>query len=480
MSLHDGWYEYYMDYILPHQLLEEVLNREQATSYKGQLQTITANLDAQIKLILQTLHTVPGYQTKLQPLAQKAALYGVSSALIARGEYNPFLSMVGSMCQLYGLPCTPGDMERSFRTKTPLFKQEGVLNKGECGTFWKELMTCLPPNTTGAGTAYAEPLRVFFIQIEQLYMELWGKQAKQFFLDTPFSYHHQLYSMLRGDVEDLKTTIRQESSTDTQYHFTKSYRDLLTASFPEVAQWVDLRAIAHRDEGALIEETYKKNPTLAIAMWQLLLDTAEERLGDTVVARRLLCIEIAGRIPQQEAWHCDHGFYDPILDALESNDHFAKQLCQSAILDGDFMSLLVICCVRGRIPLMEHLRKLVLQSPYFHQIYPNGMSKWVLRLPQGRWGNPHRANHPTRWSEETSGAKMYRYVHVEIENIIREYAYLCQDETIVAGAFVRIPFGNENRERKAKVKQVGLYTAAQAPYPPQYTKSILGRWDENP
>ena len=80
---------------------------------------------------------------------------------------------------------------------------------------------------------------------------------------------------------------------------------------------------------------------------------------------------------------------------------------------------------------------------------------------------------------ETSEEKRsYIYCMVRFSNAKLEFSYLTDDESIQAGDFVKVPFGNRNIERTGLVMRVLKCTEEDAPYPPEKTKYILRKTEK--
>lgn len=379
------------------------------------------------------------------------------------------------------MSCTHSEIAHAFEIRKPLYQEEGILNKERCGTFWTMLMGSLPSSSRGTGEGYPTELFDLLYHAESFYMEVAGDAVAALHLDECFAKHHQRYSLLTPDLERLKASVRNLAPYNREYNFTFIYRDLITASFPEPGQWWNCDTLCEMDEERLLAAVYKRNPKLAIRMWRLLLDTVGEQLKNKDVARRLLSIETAGPCNRTEAWGYNDRF-DPILDELERDEKFARQFYQSAVLPSDQTGLLVVCCARGRIALMEHLRELILQSPYFESLYPRGIPKWMQYLPENDANRKRTRTKPTTVTqvvgEQNNDTTEYCYCHVAIEGARQIYPYLCEDPTIVPGDYVRVPLGRNDTERIGLVKRVGLYTISDAPCPPDKAKMILGRGEQ--
>lgn len=76
--------------------------------------------------------------------------------------------------------------------------------------------------------------------------------------------------------------------------------------------------------------------------------------------------------------------------------------------------------------------------------------------------------------------RTYRYCQVRFEGVSRAYSYLTDNDAIQPGDWVLVPLGQNDYERTGKVERVDIFTAANAPYPPERTKHIIGKTDAPP
>jgi predicted Mrr-cat superfamily restriction endonuclease len=72
--------------------------------------------------------------------------------------------------------------------------------------------------------------------------------------------------------------------------------------------------------------------------------------------------------------------------------------------------------------------------------------------------------------------KRYHYCRVRFEAIPKRYVYLAAPE-IRAGDWVLAPFGPENTVQLGFVTDSGNFTAENAPWPVEQTKTILCKTD---
>lgn len=76
---------------------------------------------------------------------------------------------------------------------------------------------------------------------------------------------------------------------------------------------------------------------------------------------------------------------------------------------------------------------------------------------------------------ESKAVQEYIYCMVRFNDLNWTFSYITEDESLLAGEFVSVPFGKEDRVRVGQVVKVLHCTEADAPYPPERTKHILAR-----
>gem|GEM_PF-1133348 len=362
----------------------EADSRRAVNARLGELSRQTAAvaeaLDGQLSAFLSQLRALGAGASALQTLAEKTAFYEMTAGLRERGEWiPPFAEILQALCVQRGGPCAPRDVEAAFRAQAPMFREEGALTPGECGKFWAALFPLLPASPRCAGEGYPPALFGLFELAEALEADFAGVGGSSPGLYECFAAHHRRHCLLHPDTAALEDAVRRQDFS--AFPFTDVYRDLLTASFPEPGRWWSCEALAGMDAEALLAAVYQKDAALSVRMWRLLLDTADERLGDPAAADGLVGLEIAGHCSRVRAWDCE-GRFDPILDELKRDSRFARQLYQSASIRGYPESLLVVCCARGRTALMARLRALLGSSPYLAGLRPNGLPRWMRALPE--------------------------------------------------------------------------------------------------
>lgn len=71
--------------------------------------------------------------------------------------------------------------------------------------------------------------------------------------------------------------------------------------------------------------------------------------------------------------------------------------------------------------------------------------------------------------------KQYLYISAKFEGEEnkREYAYICEDQSVKVGDTVRVPVGKLNTPKKVIVTARNYYSAVNAPYPVDKTKRVI-------
>ena len=136
-------------------------------------------------------------------------------------------------------------------------------------------------------------------------------------------------------------------------------RDLLLAAFPKAASGFAPAQRAEMDTMDLLLGVADSDPDTAIAMMELLLNTAEEHLQQKDVARQLLdwdCFDLLLREEIQAR----------LVEELEWNHRLARQLFLSAYVDTPQEELIQTCGRLGKQELQQRLLALLEQNPFPH------------------------------------------------------------------------------------------------------------------
>ena len=136
-------------------------------------------------------------------------------------------------------------------------------------------------------------------------------------------------------------------------------RDLLLAAFPAVERHFSPEVRAGMDTMDLLLAAAEKDPDTAIAMMELLLNTAEAHLQQEDTARQLLGWDCYDLLLREEV-------QDRLVAELGRNDRLARQLFQSAYVDTPQEDLIRACMRLGQPELQQKLLALLEENPYPH------------------------------------------------------------------------------------------------------------------
>ena len=147
---------------------------------------------------------------------------------------------------------------------------------------------------------------------------------------------------------------------------TERPRDLLIAAYPEVFQTWDKETLENTWEAEILQRIYPADPDLAIAMWRLLLDTAQEPLQKNPEAAEYLLFDVIdGVLWPGSPSRKDHLL--PLLNQLEQSEPFARQVFQSAYAGKPQARLLEACDTLQKDALKKHCLALLAENPAWAQ-----------------------------------------------------------------------------------------------------------------
>lgn len=222
----------------------------------------------------------------------------------------------------------------------------------------------------------------------------------------------------------------------------------------------------------LEERIYRSEPELTIAIWRFLAGT-DEPLDDPEEARRFL--DGMEWLWQAEYENGDAEQLRPLLDELQRDDGFARQICQSACVSYAQQSLIMAAADCGKFALAEHLLSLLTENP----------------LPRDRWDLDFEELRELTEKLDLTGEKSedepedepeerprddteYVYCKVHIPGVRRDYSYLAGELPLDMGDWVKVPFGRKDAVKRGSVVSVARYTRRTAPWPLEETKTVLG------
>ena len=309
----------------------------------------------------------------LLKLARKATIYQITSGAIDGNRWDQTVRVgagmfvSGSSYFIYQallefffnrqpMPCTFAQAVRAIRQKTPLFRQEGVLNMQECGIFWQRIMVCLPPYYDGI----QQPIELTYLEEalgdchDMFYRDSGSiKQA----LDNAFKHHWKQYT-------EKQRTALEDAVRRCDFSQPNTLREFFIFSFPEAVSCWDRKELSElQDEGELLSEVYSDDPETGMRMWRFLLDTAQEHLGEPYAARHLLSALLFS------AFYGEEDLLQPLVQELKNNDHdehLARQLFQNAYVSKLQELILHTCIETEELELWQKLLNLLEQNPFPH------------------------------------------------------------------------------------------------------------------
>lgn len=96
--------------------------------------------------------------------------------------------------------------------------------------------------------------------------------------------------------------------------------------------------------------------------------------------------------------------------------------------------------------------------------------KYADGYQRGLSGRQSKPQYPATDSPDNT---IYRYCMVKTPKSDRVYSYLSGEQTVNVGDMVEVPFGKDGNIILAEVVEIRSCTAANAPWPPERTKSII-------
>ena len=306
--------------------------------------------------VIQSADELANRDPEIRALAEKTVAHQMISAIIESGNWEKKLNLGGGevVSQSYFLPCQqlvktflsardlPCKFEEvadSIQRGTAPFLEDAVLKQWVCGTFWRHLIDALPlyeeyralpyelyctlQNLYGALAALQYIMGVKDDEdraetIEEYFTEFWRKSSEQ---QRQKALYKQVYY---PDLEAARASVREWNLSGAE--MAQACEDLLIASFPEYVHRWSLEELMDMDEADLLRETGEEDPALALKMFRVLLDTAQEKLMEPEVAEHLIGYDLL----ELCQYFKNEQMERQILKELEEDETFARQLFQSA------------------------------------------------------------------------------------------------------------------------------------------------------
>lgn len=380
----------------------------------------------------------------------------VDDSVIGRIFY-PYRSLASDLADFSGIS-NRQVMERSVRSKKPLFQVEGQLTDKVCGKFWEMMIGQLPPYDK------EDPS----MQDGHLYMgrAFGGKNRAESAIEDALCSILPLAAFFAGCIGENADTrnnhflryftehwkrLRGEKVDPMDYADSAVAR--IVAQFPELKNEYARADLFNMFGEDLLERIYNTNPQRAIAMWHS-LPQKQAPLQDDGLSEDFFCL-IDFLWKSEE---CDEDALTPLLDAVQRDDTLAEMVFRSHYVCTLHLYLIQTAIEQGKTALAEHLYAMLQLNP----------------LPREKWReDPDAFTALMKDLYNTAGhVPTYQYCSVQVGNN-RPYAYLTAGLSVKRGDRVRVPYGKRNEPKEGVVRSVGDYTRDTAPWPPEKTKRVL-------
>lgn len=423
-----------------------------------------------VEAVTRLLPTYPESKT----FAWRVVLCQVSAGLIESGLWNktwddevddsvigrifyPYRSLASDLADFSGIS-NRRVMERSVRSKKPLFQAEGQLTDKVCGKFWEMMIEQLPPYDK------EEPS----MQDGHLYMgrAFGGKDRAESAIEDALCSILPLAAFFAGCIGENADTRNNRFLGYFTEHWKRlrgekvdpmDYVDSAVAriveQFPELKNEYKIEDLFNMLGEELLEETYRTDPQRAIAMWRS-LPQKQAPLQDDGLSEDFFCL-IDFLWKSEE---CDEDALTPLLDAIQQDYTLAEMVFRSHYVCTLHLYLIQTAIEQGKAELAEHLYSLLQSNP----------------LPREKWcEEPDAFTALMKDLYNTADhVPTYQYCTVQVGNN-RPYAYLTAGLPVKKGDHVRVPYGKRNEPKEGVVRSVGDYTRDTAPWPPEKTKRVL-------
>lgn len=424
-----------------------------------------------VEAVTRLLPTYP----ESKSFAWRVVLCQVSAGLIESGLWNktwddevddsvighifyPYRSLASDLADFSGIS-NRRVMERSVRSRKPLFQAEGQLTDKVCGKFWEMMIEQLPPYDK------EDPS----MQDGHLYMgrAFGGKNRAESAIEDALCSILPLAAFFAGCIGENADTrnnrflgyftehwkrLRGEKVNPMDYADSAVAR--IVAQFPELKNEYARADLFNMFGEDLLEGIYNTDPQRAIAMWRS-LPQKQAPLQDDGLSEDFFCL-IDFLWKSEE---CDEDALTPLLDAVQRDDTLAEMVFHSHYVCTLHLYLIQTAIEQGKAELAEHLYAMLQLNP----------------LPREKWReDPDAFTALMKDLYNTADhVPTYRYCSVQVGNN-RPYAYLTAGLPVKRGDHVRVPYGKRNEPKEGVVRSVGDYTRDTAPWPPEKTKRVLG------
>lgn len=235
---------------------------------------------------------------------------------VSRYAYEPYRQLLALFLDARPGLCSFDQAERGIACGVPLFAREGELTDQVCGLFWQRLLPALPPFTQRARAQ--QPVIDLLDGLSRCFQLFRGDgedDRRWEDLKEIFFRRWETYAAAHPDLATARDAV-------TRWDFSQlpmACRDLVLAAFPQAASRWSPEEMADLDLTDLFGTLYPQDPSLVLAMWRLLLDTAP--LSDPEAAEYLLYDAM------ELVWlGAERVSLSPILQALAEEPSFARQV----------------------------------------------------------------------------------------------------------------------------------------------------------
>ena len=350
-----------------------------------------------------------------------------------------------------------------------LFREEAVLSKTDCGTFWIKLLSTRPVEDY---YNHVDPDGLFelFSELSSAYAYFGGKKDEEMSeaqdyrnaLEEAYNTHWQNKVLLHPDAERAKRLLAQGKFPD----YEDICRKILLVEYPEEVPHETAEDFDELSWNDILDDVFASNTTKGIQMWRRLLDIAEPSLKtDPKTAEELL-----------PDWDWLESPTDdqalPLLVALD-DERFVSQVFESAYIGRLQLDVLNACRSCGQEELGQHCLELALKNPCLEENWKKRLSRVFTTTPSSKTAKPRSYSGKLIADTKPDDGTVYHYCSVQVQGTRRPYSYLTGGLPLKVGDWVELPFGKDNVLRRGQVKAVMDCTRMVAPWPPEQTKTVI-------
>ena len=350
-----------------------------------------------------------------------------------------------------------------------LFREEAVLSKTDCGTFWIELLSTRPVEDY---YNHIDPDGLFelFSELSSAYAYFGGKKDEEMgeaqdyrnALEETFNTHWQNKVLLHPDAERAKRLLAQGKFPD----YEDICREILLVEYPEEVPHETAEDFDELSWNYILDDVFAINTAKGIQMWRRLLDIAEPSLKtDAKTAEKLLLDWDWLESPTD-----DQAL--PLLVALD-DERFVSQVFESAYIGRLQLDVLNACRSCGQEELGQHCLELALKNPCLEENWKKRFSRVFTTTPSSRTAKPRSYTGKPIADTKPDEGTVYHYCSVQVQGTRRPYTYLTGGLPLKVGDWVELPFGKDDVLRHGQVKAVMDCTRMVAPWPPEQTKTVI-------